>query len=87
LERAGEAIKANPENATDVVNRASRHRERSDPGQRQSPERILQKLKDFCDKNALRLFDSGAISYRSNDSVRAESALDRHVATLLAMTA
>jgi len=37
--------------------------------------RIPQKLTDFCDQNSLQRSKSGAIYYRSNDSVRAESAL------------
>jgi len=37
-------------------------------------ERIPQKMTDFCDQNSLQL-DFGAISSRSNDTVRAESAL------------
>jgi hypothetical protein len=32
-------------------------------------------LTDFCDENSLQHIESGTISYRSNDSVRAESAL------------
>jgi glutamyl-Q tRNA(Asp) synthetase len=38
-------------------------------------ERIPRKLTDYCDQNSLQLLNFRAISYRSNDSVRAESAL------------